>query len=114
MPELHAELEVAVGVGEGGEGDVGVSAELGRRDELVVGAPLAELAVRAEAPLPHDCSVAVFLSRPLHEALSLRAAIQVAERVDLVHLVAVLKVVRRGRGRLFNVGQGERRLHLRK
>ena len=111
MPELHAELEVAVGVGECGEGDVRVAAELGRRDELVVGAPLAELAVRAEAPLPHDCSV-VLLSRPLHEALALRAALQVAKRVDLVHLVAVLKVVRRGR--LFNVGQGERRLHLRK
>ena len=109
MPEFHAELEVAVGVGERGEGDVGVSAELGRRDELVVGAPLAELAVRAEAPLPH-CTF--LLARPLHEALALRAALQVAERVDLVHLVAVLKVVRRGR--LFNVGQGERRLHLRK
>ena len=112
MPELHAELEVAVGVGECGEGDVGVAAELGRRDELVVGAPLAELAVRAEAPLPH-CSV-VLLSRPLHEALALRAALKVAERVDLVHLVAVLKVVRRGRERLLYVGQGERRLHLRK
>ena len=35
MPELQAELEVAVGVGEGGEGDVRVAAELGRRYELV-------------------------------------------------------------------------------
>ena len=35
LPELHAELQVAVGVGEGGEGDVRVAAELGRRYELV-------------------------------------------------------------------------------
>ena len=35
LPELHAELEVAVGVGERGQGDVRVAAELGSRYELV-------------------------------------------------------------------------------
>ena len=35
LPELHAELQIAVGVGEGGEGDVRVAAELGRRYKLV-------------------------------------------------------------------------------
>ena len=48
---------------------------------LTVGALFAELAVRAEAPLSH-----AVLPLPLHEALALRAALQVAERVDLVHL----------------------------
>ena len=48
---------------------------------LTVGALFAELAVRAEAPLLH-----AVLPLPLHEALALRAALQVAERVDLVHL----------------------------
>ena len=48
---------------------------------LTVGALFSELAVRAEAPLLH-----AVLPLPLHEALALRAALQVAERVDLVHL----------------------------
>ena len=34
-PELHAELEVAVGVGEGGEGDVGSTAEPRRGDVTI-------------------------------------------------------------------------------
>lgn len=97
-PELHAELEVAVGVGQGGQGQVGLTTEGRGGDVAVGGALFAKLAVRTEASF-----LDVIDLGPGHEALALGATLQVAEGVNLEDLVLV------GRG---GHGQGPRGLHL--